>query len=89
MHSLYVLQHIFFALAFRLEKIEHDLLELQCYTDLENKTDVQHETLSALKQKVETLSQRNAALENERLEYIQSENEIVVITDNLNETRKQ
>lgn len=73
---------------FRLEKVEHDLLELQSFTNLENKADVQHEPDLALKQKVETLSQRNTVLENERLEYLQLKDEIVITTENLTETQK-
>ncbi|KAI8125882.1 hypothetical protein FF38_07584 [Lucilia cuprina] len=72
-----------------LEKVEHDLLELQSFTNLENKAEVQHEPDLALKRKVETLSQRNAVLENERLEYLQLKDEIVITTENLSETQKR
>lgn len=70
-------------------KVEHDLMELQSFTNLENKTDIQYDPDLALKQQVDTLRQRNTVLENERLEYLQLKDEFAVISNNLIESQKR
>lgn len=64
-------------------------MDLQSFTNLENKVEVQHDIELALKLKVETLSQRNAVLEKERLEYLELKYEYDIAADNLAETQKR
>ncbi|XP_059220425.1 centromere-associated protein E [Stomoxys calcitrans] len=68
-----------------LEKVEHDLLELQAFTNLENQIDVRHETDSSLKQLVDSLTNRISLLENERIEYIQLKDEHAITCENLSD----
>lgn len=71
-----------------MEKVEHDLMELQSFTNLENKAEVKYDSDLALKQKIETLTQRNTVLENERLEYLQLKDEFEITSNNLTECQK-
>lgn len=59
--------------------------ELQSFTNLENKVDVQHEPVLTLKHKVETLTQRNAELEKERLAFLHLQKELELKTEGLNQ----
>lgn len=74
---------------YSLEKIEHDLLELQSFTNLENQIDVQHETDLSLKQMVNTLTNRISLLESERIEYIELKDEITITREHLSEYEKR
>ena len=72
-----------------LAKVEHDLMELQSFTNLENKTEVKYDPDLALKQQVDTLRQRNTVLENERLEYLQLKDEFAITSNNLIESQRR
>lgn len=68
-----------------LESVEQDLMELQSFTNLEDRYEVQHETDLSLKQMVNSLTNRISLLESERIEYIQLKDEITVTREHLTE----
>lgn len=72
-----------------LEKIESDFVELQRFTNLENKVDFKYHPDVVLKLKVDALTERNAFLENQRLEYIQLEDDLSVTRDILTQSEKR
>ncbi|KAL9928266.1 CENP-meta isoform 1-T1 [Glossina fuscipes fuscipes] len=72
-----------------LEKIESDFVELQRFTNLENKIDFKYHPDAALKLKVDALTERNALLENQRLEYIQLKDDFSATRDDLTQSEKR
>ncbi|XP_061388628.1 centromere-associated protein E [Musca vetustissima] len=68
-----------------LKSIEQDLMELQSFTNLEDRCEVQHETDLSLKQMVNSLTNRISLLESERIEYIQLKDEITITREHLTE----
>lgn len=72
-----------------MEQVENDLMELQCYTNLEKKTEVVHDSELALRQQVEAFTKRNRLLEDERLEYLQLKDDYSVNSNNLIEFQKR
>uniref|UniRef100_A0A1A9W0R9 Kinesin motor domain-containing protein n=1 Tax=Glossina brevipalpis TaxID=37001 RepID=A0A1A9W0R9_9MUSC len=72
-----------------LEKIESEFMELQKFTNIENKIDVKYHPEVVLKQKLETLTERNIILENQRLEYMLLKDEFSVTRNSLTESEKR
>lgn len=79
----------FINFCYSLEVVENDFLELQEFTNLENKADIQHDRDLALKQMVDSLTCRNVVLEKERLEYLEVKHDVDITKELLNKQEKR
>lgn len=63
-------------------------MQLQEFTQLEKKLEIEHDGYKAIKQRVELVTERNVFLEHERLEYIELIDEHKATEQKLHECQK-